>query len=105
MIINMIIYTVYPLKKFITNISHCKYCLKKWKGGGTICICCSIEIQKAYNSLQLQIAHKKHTMNIFKNIKEEIENIGLLPNRIRQTLLGDTMIYFEDFRDKKYIVS
>lgn len=97
-------YKVYPLKKFVLDISHCKYCSKRWKGGGTLCICCSIEIQKAYMDKQEQINYKKNIMSIYKNVLEEICLIGLLPNRIRQTLLVDTIHFFGDFKDKTYII-
>lgn len=100
----IVYYKVYPLKKFLLDVLKCKYCSKRWKGGGTLCICCSIEIQKAYMTRQRQIESKNYIISIYKYVLEEIRLVGLLPNRVYQTLHGDTIHLFGDFKDKKYIV-
>ena len=99
-----IYYKVYPLKKFLLDVLKCKYCFRRWKGGGTLCICCSIEIQKKYMTRQFQVEYKNHIISIYKSVLEEIHLIGLLPNRVCQTLLADTIHLFGDFKDKKYII-
>lgn len=98
-----ITYTIYCLKIFLNDIKYCKYCLKKWRGGGTICICCSIEIQNAYINRNKYLIYKHKITSIFKPVLEDIIYIGLLPNRIYQTLLADTMNYFKDFRNNSLL--
>lgn len=97
-------YRIQPLKSFLPHIEGCKYCLNRWRGGGTMCILCSIDIQKVYFKLRRQIEYKQFTRLLYKFVLMDIEQIGLQPNRIMQTRLGDSIHLFGDTRVEQKMV-
>ena len=60
-----------------------------------MCVFCSEEIMKKSEKVQQSLIERKKVMEKKKVLLQDIIDIGLCPNRIRQTLLFETLEFFE----------